>query len=75
MKVTVYTKANCQPCRATKWALDRRGVQYVEVGLDDNAEALERVMALGHQAAPVVVVDEQTHWSGYRPDRIAELAA
>ena len=32
-------------------------------------------MALGYLAAPVVVVDESTHWSGYRDDRIAGPAA
>lgn len=32
-------------------------------------------MALGYLAAPVVVVDESTHWSGYRDTRIAALTA
>ena len=30
-------------------------------------------MALGYLAAPVVVVDDGTHWSGFRDTRIAAL--
>lgn len=34
---------------------------------------LERLKALGYMQAPVVVT-EQDHWSGFRPDKIEELA-
>ena len=36
--------------------------------------ALEQVKALGYLQAPVVITDED-HWSGFRPDKIDELAA
>ena len=35
---------------------------------------LEQVKALGYLQAPVVITDED-HWSGFRPDKIDELAA
>ena len=38
-----------------------------------HAEALERLKSLGYMQAPVVVTD-QDHWSGFRPDKIEELA-
>jgi glutaredoxin-like protein NrdH len=73
--VTVYSKPNCQQCRMTYTALDRMGVQYVVVDVTENAAALSYVTdELGYSAAPIVVVDEHNHWSGFRPDLIDALA-
>ena len=72
--VTIYTKTNCQPCRATKRAFDRAGVVYDEQPAVDHVAALK---GLGYTGAPVVVVtdgdDVVDHWSGFRPERIAGL--
>jgi hypothetical protein len=35
---------------------------------------IEQVKALGYLQAPVVITDED-HWSGFRPDKIDELAS
>ncbi|WP_308115836.1 hypothetical protein [Rhodococcus sp. BP-241] len=43
--------------------------------LPDLQHFRDYVLALGYLAAPVVVVDADTHWSGYRDDRLAELVA
>lgn len=73
MSVTVYTKPACMQCRATSKALDKQGVVYelVDISLDDDAR--DYVMALGYLQAPVVVT-EDSHWSGFRPDLIKQLA-
>jgi glutaredoxin-like protein NrdH len=56
-------------------ALDKAGVTYTVVDVTENAAALEYVSEdLGYSSAPIVVVDEHNHWSGFRPDRIAALA-
>jgi glutaredoxin-like protein NrdH len=73
--ITVYTKPNCQQCRATFRALDKAGLDYTAVDISADTEARDYVLALGYLAAPVVVVDADTHWSGYRDDRLAELVA
>ncbi|WP_394938103.1 glutaredoxin-like protein NrdH [Psychromicrobium sp. YIM B11713] len=73
MTVTVYTKPACVQCNATYRALDKKGITYQSVDLSQDPEALERVRALGYLQAPVVVT-EQDHWSGFRPDKIEELA-
>lgn len=45
------------------------------VDLTGSEAALEYVMQeLGYSQAPVVVVDEHDHWSGFRPDKIAQHA-
>jgi glutaredoxin-like protein NrdH len=44
----------------------------VDLTTDDRAMAL--VKQLGYQSAPVVV-DGDSHWSGFRPDKITTSAA
>lgn len=72
--ITVYTKPACVQCTGTKRALDKAGLEYelIDISLDD--EAREYVIGLGHLQAPVVVT-ETANWSGFRPDKIKELAA
>jgi glutaredoxin-like protein NrdH len=65
MAITVYTKPSCVQCTATYRALDNKGIEY---------EVLDTVKALGYLQAPVVIADDD-HWSGFRPDKIAGLAA
>ena len=73
MSVTVYTKPSCVQCNATYRALDKNGVTYKTVDISQDAEALERVRAMGYMQAPVVITAGD-HWSGFRPDKISELS-
>lgn len=74
MAVTVYTKPSCVQCTATYRALNAKGIEFeiFDVSVDD--KALQAVKDLGYLQAPVVITDEE-HWSGFRPDKIDELAA
>jgi glutaredoxin-like protein NrdH len=74
MSVTVYSKPACVQCDATYRALDRKGIEYSVVDITQDTDALEMVRGLGYLQAPVVVAGD-AHWSGFRPDRITELAA
>lgn len=78
--VTVYTKPHCVQCTMTKKALDAAGTPYATVDLTEDPTAMDTVLALGHRAAPVVIVTDATgttndHWSGFQPDKIAALAS
>ena len=73
MTVTLYTKPSCVPCTATYRALDSKGIEYEIFDLSVDEKALEAVKELGYMQAPVVITD-QDHWSGFRPDKISELA-
>ncbi|RNE62185.1 glutaredoxin-like protein NrdH [Cryobacterium tepidiphilum] len=73
MAITVYTKPSCVQCTATYRALDNKGIEYNVLDLSADETALETVKALGYLQAPVVITDED-HWSGFRPDKIQELA-
>lgn len=74
MAITVYTKPSCVQCTATYRALDNKGIAYEILDLSVDENALEAVKALGYLQAPVVITDEE-HWSGFRPDKINALAA
>lgn len=74
MAITVYSKPSCVQCNATYRALDAKGIEYQVTDVSEDAAALEQVKSLGYMQAPVVVADED-HWSGFRPDKIDELAA
>ena len=78
MTVTVYTKPSCVQCNATYRALERprdsKGIEYEVLDLSVDENALAQVKELGYLQAPVVITDED-HWSGFRPDKIAELAS
>ena len=69
----LFTKPSCVQCTATYRALDAKGIEYDVVDLSEDAAALEQVKSLGYLQAPVIVTDED-HWSGFRPDKIDELA-
>lgn len=71
--VTVYTKPSCVQCNATYRALDKKGITYSSLDISQDADALERLKALGYQQAPVVE-SPIGDWSGFRSDKIDELA-
>lgn len=79
MTVTVYTKPDCQPCRATTRFLDERDIPFVEKSTTDPAYLAE-AKALGYMGAPVVVFvpapgESVSHWYGFRPDMLGVVAS
>lgn len=74
MTITVYSKPSCVQCTATYRALDRAGLEYAVVDMSLDDRALNQVLELGYQSAPVVFADDE-HWAGFRPDKIKATAA
>ena len=72
--ITVYSKTACVQCNATYRALDSKGISYTVVDLEQHPEAVDEFKARGLMQAPVVVTDTDA-WAGFRPDKIATLAA
>ncbi len=56
-KVIIYTKPGCPYCVAAKQDLDERGVEYEEISIEGNPEALEKMMLFsgGKGIVPVMV--------------------
>ena len=73
MSITVYSKPACVQCTATTRALDAKGITYDIIDLTEDDSAMTHVTELGYRQAPVVVAGTD-HWSGFRPDMIAQLA-
>lgn len=77
MEIIVYTKPACVQCNATYRSLDSKGATYSSVDISKDAEALEALIGLGYQQAPVVtkVVDGVVvdSWTGFQPKKIAEV--
>ena len=74
MTITVYSKPRCVQCDATYRALDKQGVAYETVDVSVDQDALAYIVGLGYSQAPVVIVGD-SHWSGFRPDRINAVVA
>lgn len=70
--ITVYSLPSCPQCDQTKKMLKREGHEYKEILLSEDADATRMVQQLGYQSAPVVIVGD-THWSGFRPEKIMAL--
>lgn len=76
MRITVYSTPNCMGCKMTYRELDKHGIEYDIVDITENAAAREYVVEeLRYQQAPVIVVDDNDHWSGFRPDHLDRVAA
>jgi glutaredoxin-like protein NrdH len=73
MEVTVYSKPRCPMCDATKTYFQRAGVQFTEIDVTQNSEAMDYVISLGFTSAPVVQAGELI-WAGLRPDMISKVA-
>lgn len=72
--LTVYAKRGCVQCTAVFRALDKLGIEYRRVDISVDHDAREYVMALGYLQAPVIYAGPDDHHSGFRPDRLRELA-
>lgn len=78
MSVTLFRKPGCTQCDATERGFGDRviPVEAIERNLVEDDDALARVLELGFQQAPVVLIEEGDEivdaWSGYRPDKINE---
>ena len=73
MSVTVFTKPHCVQCEATKRQLRKLGIDFTQVDVTSDPEALRTVQEAGFKQAPVIMTDNAS-WSGYRPDMIKQLA-
>lgn len=73
MKITVWTTPNCVQCSMTKKQMDKYGIRYEEMALEQHPDKLEEFKNKGLISAPIVTTDVKT-WSGFRIDKIKSLA-
>lgn len=70
--VVVYGRSDCIQCGYTTKELDKLGIEYVYVDIDEDGEAREAVAETGISSLPVVVAAQQV-WGGFSPDKIRSL--
>lgn len=72
--ITVYTKPGCFGCGKTIQKFQAAAVDLQIVDLTETPAALEYITEeLGYSQAPVVVVDDDNHWSGLNPVNIQHV--
>lgn len=61
-KIVVYSTSWCPDCHRTKYLLDEYGIDYQEVDVDEDPEALAFVKRVnhGHRVVPTVVFTDGT---------------
>ena len=79
LTVSVYTTGRaCIQCTLTEHVLAELGIPFIEcdITLEENVAARDYVRGdLGYTQAPVVVVDEHDHWSGFQPEHLKRLGS
>ncbi|MGM9891910.1 glutaredoxin-like protein NrdH [Limosilactobacillus sp.] len=72
--VTVFSKNNCIQCKMTKRFLQQHQIKFVEHNIDEQPEYVSQLKAAGFMATPVVQLPDGNAFSGFRPDRLQQLA-
>lgn len=75
LRSLVYSTPDCVQCNATYRALDSKGVAYEVVDLSQDDAAYGYVTDdLGYGQAPILVVNNDDRWTGFRPDHNDRIA-
>ena len=73
-KITVFTKNGCPQCEMTKNVLKGEGIEFEVRNVEEDSEAFTYVVeVLGIRQMPVVEVEGQEPFSGFRPDKLQEI--
>lgn len=57
--ITVYTRTSCPYCELVKKFLDAKGATYQTINMEEDADAMQEVMAMtGRSIAPTTVIEK-----------------
>ena len=70
--ITIYSKPNCMACNFSKKYLTDKGVEFEEIDVFKNAEALAMLRDKGFSQMPVVSIDGEFH-TGFQPNILAKV--
>lgn len=71
-EVTVYTTPECVGCAATKRALDKAGVEYEEIPLQEHPDLVQQFKKQGLAQAPIVETKDGDRWAGFNPGKLRQ---
>lgn len=72
--VQIYTKNRCPNCEASKRLMKKLGIDYKEIPIETTPGALEKILDMGFQAAPVIITDNDK-WAGMNERKIKNLVS
>lgn len=72
--VTLYSLPNCVQCDSTKRFLKSKFIDFSEINMAEDNEALQKVREWGYTQAPIVEYGSE-RWSGFRFDKLNSIAA
>jgi glutaredoxin 3 len=55
--ITIYSKNNCPFCDKAKGLLKLKGIEFIEVKVNEVPEAREFILSEGHRAVPQIYKD------------------
>ena len=70
--IKIYSKPNCIKCEMTKRYLTDKGVQFTEVDVLEDTEALQILIDEGYSELPVVNINGEFH-TGFQPNLLAKV--
>lgn len=68
----VFSKPNCIKCELVKRYLNDKGIEFEEIDVFENAEALQMLRDKGYSEMPVVDINGERH-TGFRPEILAKV--
>jgi len=74
MNIKLFSKNNCMQCKMTKRFLAENNINFEEVNIDNEPNALDWLKEQGFQSVPVITSDATTV-IGFRPDQLRQLAS
>ncbi|GAX03249.1 glutaredoxin [Secundilactobacillus pentosiphilus] len=72
-KVTIYSRNNCMQCKMTKRFLTEHHVDFIEHNINESPQYVDYLKDRGFQSLPVIETAD-TQFSGFRPDKLQQLA-
>ena len=69
--ITIYSKPNCTQCEFSKKYLNDKGIEFKEINVFQDNEALTMLRDAGYSQMPVVDVNGDFH-TGFRPELLAK---
>ena len=70
--ITIYSKPNCMACNFSKKYLNDKGVEFDEIDVFKDDEALAMLRDKGFSQMPVVSIEGEFH-TGFQPSILAKV--
>ena len=69
--IKVYSKPNCMQCEFSKKYLKDKGIEFKEINVFEDKEALAMLRDKGFSQMPVVSIEGEFH-TGFQPNLLAK---